>query len=1032
MIILFLLLYSKIDAVQVDGAIAVKDESTIILKEFIDVIVNVKIHNDLLTSDDHDCLKNKLNAKDETFNQIVKSINEVKQKEFTHLLQSMGIEVEDEMGMIKSFMNCKNIKQICGEEAFSCCADKYVESEKAFCYNHLSHPELVTVNSDSVIYSSECYRQKLSEKYNFAITKYMNYTENVKTKNEVGEFRTKLQSNGHEGFVRTDVLNPVIDKNLSTVGILEEEPNSYNVTFEFNPKWKQNKGYRTITLVVGRRRDLKMSHPKHYVQNLNIQVSADVGTCKFINKRFLREMEAKLDAEYIVFDCNYNRIGKLSISITIKEMTVRLHEILIFRAEPTVLLKKLEDVISERRRKTHFLHDQEEVIVLPTIQPTTKATIETKSTTETTTETKSSTETKTETKSTTGTKSTLSTKSPLDIVVTATVGNEWVTRRQQSSTDNNQKTTARPLNPLPPSQRMVTPETIIPKSPTVENIQTQNGQIDGSETVLPLNPPSVTRTTVAVVAPTFSHTRELNTPEVIFETDDEDVIGETEVPGIEGSGYLVYDDLESDSEYNKTYFSKNEYDSWNDYEAWNNSYEASGDYLQEELHRQGRSVSLFERISETVKYYIKGGHYTNWYNLEKFDAFSHTQTEIIEAVKANKQALLEFSTSEQKLLAAVCEQGVEFSKEILNLKASISLLDFKLVVINSIDSCRQGQIPLLMTEQLVNKICQAYNDKYSCEYFHQIKTMSCELIGLRVLTGEERQLDIQMKFKIPRTNGYEIWKLLPVLTPVTNEMLNFKLIQKEDLMNNKNQNFWDSITQNEPIENPTKNYYFYSKKLPKKVIIKNSYVGSTESDNKFISESDISESCVKYGEKSLMTSDCEAIFSTEKECVVTKMDAIRQLMISTEFQLKIYKNGVFMRTCTGVCFLKEGEFTLDCNNEIVQNKFKTLEVNVTIPIMKFDNSNTETLNKYLEKLNQEINETRTKLINDKHHDFLENISIEKPATKLLLLSIGVVFVLIIIIYGCYRIRKYIIAKVFQNANYISPEEVKKLTISSPL
>ena len=629
MIILFLLLYSKIDAVQVDGAIAIKDESTIVLKEFIDVIVNVKIHNDLLTSDDHDCLKNKLNAKNETFNQIVKSINEVKQKEFNHLLQSMGIEVEDKMGMIKSFMNCKNIKQICGEEAFSCCADKYVESEKAFCYNHLSHPELVTVNSDSVIYSSECYRQKLPEKYNFAITKYMNYTENVKTKNEVGEFRTKLQSNGHEGFVRTDVLNPVIDKNLSTVGILEEEPNSYNVTFEFNPKWKQNKGYRTITLVVGRRRDLKMFHPKHYVQNLNIQVLTDVGTCKFINKRFLKEMEARLDAEYIVFDCNYNRINKLSISITIKEMTVRLHEILIFRAEPTLLLKKLENVISKRRRKTHFLHDQEEVIVLPTMQPTT--------------------ETKTETKPTTETKSTLSTKSPLDIVVTATVGNEWVTRRQRSSTNNNQKTTARPLNPLLPSQRMVTTETIIPKSPTVENMQTQNLHIGGSETVPPLNPPSVTRTTIAVVAPTFSHTRELNTPEVIFETDDEDIIEKTEVPAIEESGYLVYDDLESDSEYNKTYFSKNEYGSWNGYEIWNDSFEASGDYLQEELHRQGRSVSLFERLSETVKYYIKGGHYTNWYNLEKFDAFSHTQTEIIEAVKANKQALLEFSTSEQKL-----------------------------------------------------------------------------------------------------------------------------------------------------------------------------------------------------------------------------------------------------------------------------------------------------------------------------------------------------------------------------------------------
>ena len=1016
MITLFLLLYSKIVAVQVDGAIAIKDESTIIIKEFVEVMINVKIRNDLLTSDDHECLENKLNLENESFTQLINSINAIKQKEFNHLLQSMGIEVESEMGMIKSFMNCKNIKQICGEEAFSCCADKFDESAKMFCYNHLSHPELVTSNSDSVIYSSECYRKKLSEKYNFAIPKYMNYTENVMTKNEIGEFRAKINSNGHEGFIRTDVLNPLIDHSLSTVGIMEEEPNSYTVSFEFTPRWKLNKGYRTIMLAIGRRHDLKMLQPKDYVKNLDIQISTDVGECKFIDETFLKVMETKLDAEYIVFDCNYNRINTLSISITIQEMTVRVHEILVFRAEPKWLLERLENNINKRKMTTHFLHDKDEDIVFPTIKTTTKAV------------------------------STTEAKSPMDIIVTATVGNEWITQKQSSKDDEESKTSI-PLNPLP-----LTPKTIIPKSSTIESIQSQKGQKGQSETDIPLNPPLITQATAPplklqtvaqttvltpVVSATTSHRQNLSSPKVTFETDDEDVIEDTGAPELEGSGYLIYDEQESDSSYNKTYFSENEYDSWNnsydEYDSYNDSSEMSGDYLSEKLDRQKRSTSLFERLSETVKYYIKGGHYTNWYNLDKFDAFSHTQTEIIEAVKANKQALLEFSTSEQKLLAAVCEQNMEFSKEILNLKASISLLDFKLVVINSIDNCRQGQIPLLMTEQLVKRICQAYNDKNSCEYFHQIKTMSCQLIGLRVLTGHERELDIQMKFKIPKTNGYEIWKLLPVLTPVTNEMLNFKLIQKETLMQNKNENFWDSITQNKAIKNSFGSHYFYSKKLPKKVIVKNKYVGSTESEGKFISESDITESCVKYGNQTLNTADCEAIFSTNKECVVTKLETIHKLMVSTELQLKVYKNGVFQRTCEGVCFLKEGEFTLDCNgNDIVQNNYKALEFDITIPTMEFNNSNVKTLNRYLQKLNKEIDETKTKLINDKHHEFLENISIEKPATKLLLLSLTAVIILIIIIYGCYRVRKYIMTKMITNTDYISPREIKKLMISSPL
>ena len=456
----------------------------------------------------------------------------------------------------------------------------------------------------------------------------------------------------------------------------------------------------------------------------------------------------------------------------------------------------------------------------------------------------------------------------------------------------------------------------------------------------------------------------------------------------------------------------------------------SGDYLSEKLNRQERSVSLFERLSETVKYYIKGGHYTNWYNLDKFDAFSHTQTEIIEAVKANKQALLEFSTSEQKLLAAVCEQNIEFSKEILNLKASISLLDFKLVVINSIDSCRQGQIPLLMTEQLVKKICHAYNDENSCEYFHRIETMSCQLIGLRVLTGHERELDIQMKFKIPKTNGYEIWKLLPVLTPVTNKMLNYKLLQKEDLMNNnKDQSFWNSITQDKPIKNPTGNHYFYSKELPKKVIIKNNYVSSTESDDKFLSEVDITESCVKYKNKTIMTSDCEVKYSTNKECVVTKMDEIHQLMLSAEHELKIYKDGVFVRSCAGVCFLKEKEFTLDCNSEIVQNNFESLKFDLTISTMQFKSDDTSTLNQSLKKLNEEIEQTKSKLINDKHHNFLTNMTIEKPATKLLLLASAAAIILSLLVLIGYKLRKLIIAKFLTKSNYIAP---KKIKISSPL
>ena len=98
----------------------------------------------------------------------------------------------------------------------------------------------------------------------------------------------------------------------------------------------------------------------------------------------------------------------------------------------------------------------------------------------------------------------------------------------------------------------------------------------------------------------------------------------------------------------------------------------------------------------------------------------------------------------------------------------------------------------------------------------------------------------------------------------------------------------------------------------------------------------------------------------------------------------------------------------------------------------FNNSNVKTLNRYLQKLNKEIDETKTKLINDKHHEFLENISIEKPATKLLLLSLTAVIILIIIIYGCYRVRKHIMTKMITNTDYISPREVKKLMISSPL
>ena len=105
MLILFLLLYAKVESVQVDGAIAIKEESKTVIKDYVDVVVNLNIINDLLTDDDHSCLKTKLDSNNQTFKEIVDSINSVKEKEFNNLLSAIGIETNVDEKILKTLRN---------------------------------------------------------------------------------------------------------------------------------------------------------------------------------------------------------------------------------------------------------------------------------------------------------------------------------------------------------------------------------------------------------------------------------------------------------------------------------------------------------------------------------------------------------------------------------------------------------------------------------------------------------------------------------------------------------------------------------------------------------------------------------------------------------------------------------------------------------------------------------------------------------------------------------------------------------------
>ena len=990
-ILLFLLIYAETEVINVGDGFAIRQEESVVIKSFMDVIVNLKIKNDILTVDDHSCLENRMASEDEDLLEIVNSINQIKQNQFDHLLKSIGLKIHERNGLTKTHMNCRGMKEACGEEDYSCCADKLDELSKIYCDEFYHHEEIETTNDDSIIYSSQCYRMKLPEELNFAVTKFMNYTHDVTTRNEIGEMRVKIIVDNNEGIILTDLVDPIKDKNLATVGVLEEETNPYKTEFVCTPKWKMNKGYRTILIAVGRRLDLGLQTAKSYVDRMKISVKTNNGNCDFVNRDILTVMDAELDAKFVVFDCNYERVETITITFIVDELTIRLNEIMIFRKEPFELLKELNREIQRRKKHTHVLTDPNEEIELLTLKESTQP------------------------KSTTS--------QPLDIVVTATVGNDWITRRRQEQPNLDSSS---PLNPV----ATPTPSVLLPLNPknlatTTYGSNEENeygGMQELTDDRVATTPPEVVFVTEVEEKETGLSQREKTITEVNKEVDEEEFI-----PELDGSGYLVYSEYEnetySESFYNKTYWSSEN-------GSWSNSYDSDDEDIPTKWSRIKRSLSILDRLGQTIKYYALGGYFTNFYNLNKFDAMQSTQNEIIEAIKSNKQALLEFTTHEKDILALICQQDKEISKEIMELKASVSLLDFKLVVLNSLDSCRQGEIPLLMTRQLVDKICQAYNDNEYCEDFHRLKVMKCQIIGIRVSNEEERELDIQMLFKIPATNGFKVWSVEPVIKPITNAMLNSKLIQKENLKSAENVTFWESIN---GIKNSYNNMYYYSvKKLPKRLITGEGLVGSTTKEGKFIFENEIEESCIENVYDSFNSSKCETMFVSGKPCMSKTIWPLGQIILSTHNDITIYeKEGLKDRTCNGICVLERNEFTMDCGDKIIQNNFTKIEMEIDAPIIQFSPTKTHILNQYLSKLNAEIEQTKSELKENKHHEFLEKLRISRPATKLVAIFIVAILVLMGLIYVVYKIRKYLINKML-NINYVKPKRIEKDQIGSPL
>ena len=851
-ILLFLLIYAKTEVINIGDGFAIRQEESVVIKSFMDVIVNLKIKNDILTVDDHSCLENRMASKDEDLLEIVNSINRIKQNEFDHLLRSIGLKIHKNNGLTKTHMNCRGMKEACGEEKYSCCADKLDEISKIYCDEFYQFEEIETTNDDSIIYSSQCYRMKLPEELNFAETKFMNYTRDVTTRNEAGEMRVKINIDNNEGIILADLVNPIKDKDLATVGVLEEETNPYKTELVYEPRWKMNKGYRTVLIAVGRRIDLGLRTAKSYVERMKISVKTNNGNCDFVNKDILTVMDAELDAKFVVFNCNYERVETITITFIVDELSIRLNEVMIFRKEPFELLKELNREIQRRKKHTHLLTDPNEGIELVTLEESTR--------------------------------SESTTSGPLDIIVTATVGNQWISRRGQGETNTD---SSPPLNPVVTPTQTVLP--VLPLNPekltTTKYISNQNNEYEimqeSTRDMVTTTPPEVVF--VTEIEEKYGTKDGLpQTGKTIAEVNEE-VNAEEFIPEVDGSGYLVYseyDEKYSESFYNKTYWS-------NENESWNNSYDSDDEDMPTEWSRIKRSLSILDRLGQTIKYYALGGYFTNFYNLNKFDAMQSTQDEIIEAIKSNKQALLEFTTHEKDILALICQQDKELSKEIMELKASVSLLDFKLVVLNSLDSCRQGEIPLLMTRQLVDKICQAYNDNEYCEDFHRLKVMKCQIIGIRVSNENERELDIQMLFKIPATNGFKVWTVEPVIKPITNAMLNSKLIQKENLKTAENVTFWESIN---GIKSSYNNKYYYSiAKLPKRLITGEGFVGSTTKEGKFIFENEIKESCIENVYDSFNSSKCETMFLSGNPCMSKTVWPLGQIILSTHNEITIYE-----------------------------------------------------------------------------------------------------------------------------------------------
>ena len=108
-----------------------------------------------------------------------------------------------------------------------------------------------------------------------------------------------------------------------------------------------------------------------------------------------------------------------------------------------------------------------------------------------------------------------------------------------------------------------------------------------------------------------------------------------------------------------------------------------------------------------------------------------------------------------------------------------------------------------------------------------------------------------------------------------------------------------------------------------------------------------------------------------------------------------------------------------------------MEIEIDAPLIQFSPTKTHTLNQYLSKLNEEIDQTKSELMENKHHEFLGKLRISRPETKLAAIFIVAILVLMALVYIIYRIRKFVINKM-STINYVKPNRIEKGQIGSPL